>query len=122
MVSAVRGAVSIEENTPGEITQAVEELISKITEQNGLAEEQLIHIIFSITEDITALNPATALRKFGFSTVPLFCVQEAKCDGMLERVIRVLITFNNEQKISPQPVYLGRTRNLRPDLHEGLEN
>ncbi len=119
MVSAVRGAVSIEENTPRQITQAVGELISKITGQNGINEEDFIHIIFSVTEDVSALNPATALRKFGYSSVPLFCVQEAKCDGMLTGIIRVLITFNNPEKISPQPVYLGKTKNLRPDVDAG---
>jgi len=69
-----------------------------------------------MTEDLTAANPATGLRRTGFSATPLFCTQEARVDGALPRVIRVLVTYEAPEGAVPVPVYLDGAEGLRPDL------
>jgi chorismate mutase len=68
--------------------------------------------------DLTAANPATGLRRTGFSSTPLFCTQEARIDGALPRVIRALVTFESLERRASVPVYLDGAEALRPDLGE----
>ena len=72
--------------------------------------------MFSLTDDLTAANPAAGLRKTGFAATPLFCTQEAKIDGALPRVIRVLVTWDSLERRAAVPVYLDGAEVLRPDL------
>ena len=118
MTIAVRGAVQVESNAPHPIKGAVVKLIEEIAERNGISEADIVSIIFSLTRDLTALNPATALRETGFSRVPLFCTQEPDYSGSMPRVIRVLVTVNGETGQKPVPVYLGGAEKLRADLFE----
>ena len=62
VVKAIRGACC-SANTKEEITKNVCDLFNKIAGENKLEAEDLISIHFSVTKDITVLNPATALRK-----------------------------------------------------------
>jgi chorismate mutase len=120
MVKAVRGAVSLESDTQQELILKVEELYSKLLQKNGISEEDIISILFSQTKDIS-YNPAKALRLAKeVADVPLFCTQEAVCmDFPQERMLRVLVTFNTDQKAKTIiPVYLGRAADLRGDLKD----
>ena len=89
--------------------------------------EDIVSLQFTITDDITVLNPATALRKgnpgLDVSQIPLFCSQEAKIDGGMPFVIRALLTAYvelNEDTGGKLPerhnVYLNGAEKLRPDL------
>lgn len=114
MVKAVRGAVMVE-NTEASIRQWVTRLLSRIVETNDLAESDIISILFSQTIDIDALNPATALRSVGYSSVPLFCTQEPRISGAPTGLVRVLLTCNTERE-RLDPVYLNGAEALRKDL------
>lgn len=120
MTLSIRGAISIDENRDDLIESAVQRLISLLLDKNQIQEEELSLILFSVTKDITALNPAAALRRGGrFSSVPLFCTQEPDCQGAMPFMIRVLVQFISLEKRSLFPVYLEKAAVLRPDLVEG---
>lgn len=115
-VRAVRGAVQIERDTADLINKYVGELINKIITENSINKNRIISIQFTVTKDLRSKNPASALRKYGYETIPLFCSQEPDVDGAMERVIRVLITFETDGYSSYSPVYLNGAERLRPDL------
>lgn len=114
MVRAVRGA-TIVENDPASIRAAVTQLVSELQTRNAIDEQDIVSIVFSLTSDIDAHNPATALRSSGYESVPLFCTQEPRIIGSPEGVIRVLLTCSTERE-KLQPVYLNGAESLRADL------
>jgi chorismate mutase len=116
MTRAVRGAIQVSENTALSIEKAGTKLVVEILKTNGIAENQIVSILFSLTEDLTAANPAAGLRRTGFAATPLFCTQEARIDGALPRVIRALVTWDSRERRVPVPVYLDGAEVLRPDL------
>lgn len=116
-VYALRGAVTVENDNPGEIISAVTEMFETLLTLNDLREDELVFIQFSQTKDLRSLNAASALRKGGHgSTVPLFCTQEADVEGGLEKCIRILVLVGHEERCEKKMVYLGRAAGLRPDL------
>jgi len=119
MTRAVRGAIQLPENSVSSIERAGTRLVNEILKQNGIAENQIVSIVFSMTEDLTAANPASGLRRTGFASTPLFCTQEARIDGALPRVIRVLVTWDSLERRITVPVYLDGAEVLRPDLAQG---
>ena len=119
MTRAVRGAIQLPENSAFSIERAGTRLVNEILKQNGIAENQIVSIVFSMTEDLTAANPASGLRRTGFASTPLFCTQEARIDGALPRVIRVLVTWDSLERRITVPVYLDGAEVLRPDLAQG---
>lgn len=117
MVSAVRGATFVENNTKESIEEATIDLMTKILEANSLKERNIISVVFSLTEDLTAANPASSLRSVGFHDVPLFCVQEPKYQTSRGKTLRSLVTFKKFFNFGkPKPVYTGGAQVLRPDL------
>jgi chorismate mutase len=119
MTRAVRGAILVAANDRAGIEAAAVKVVNELLRVNAIAENHIVSIVFSMTEDLTAANPATGLRRTGFSETPLFCVQEAKIDGAMPRVIRVLLTFDSLERRKYIPVYLDGAQALRPDLAEG---
>ncbi len=119
MTRAVRGAIQVGGNTGGEIEAGTIRLVRAVLSANRIAENQLVSILFSVTGDLTAANPATGLRRTGFSATPLFCAQEPPADGAMGRVIRVLVTWNGRGRRPAVPVYLDGAGALRPDLAAG---
>ena len=116
MTRAVRGAIQVAENSAAAIEAAGARLALEIFRVNRIAENHIVSILFSMTEDLTAANPATGLRRTGYSTTPLFCTQEARVEGSLPRVIRVLVTYDSPEGAAAVPVYLDGAEGLRPDL------
>jgi chorismate mutase len=113
---ALRGAVQCE-NQCTDISEQVRLLYDEILSRNGLDEKAIISVIFSVTPDLDALNPATALRKSGRGgDLALFALQEAPSQGGLPRIIRVLIHCYMEESAAPRHVYRNGARALRPDL------
>jgi chorismate mutase len=125
MTRAVRGAVQVGSNTREAIHEAGTRLVRAVLDANGLAETDLVSLLFSLTADLSKGNPATGLRQVGFADVPLFCVQEAGIDGAMPRVIRLLATFEvpaswrERGRTRGEAVYLDGAQALRPDLTRG---
>jgi len=116
MVKAVRGAVGLDENTPEAIEEGVRACMSELVMRNKIRESDIVSILFSQTRDVTAKNPAAALRTLGYRDVPLFCTQEPEYEGSLPLTVRILLTYETEMGEKPSPVYQGRAKALRPDL------
>ena len=120
-VTAIRGATCCD-NTPEEISLYVCQMLNEIITKNGLISEDIISIQFSVTKEITALNPATAIRKgdmkINVSNIPLFCCQEAEMDGGLEYVVRVLVTTYMEEFAPKNNIYINGAERLRPDFYK----
>ena len=116
---AYRGAVCVE-NTAESITENVCLVCNELFAQNKIEAEDVVSLQFSITDDITVLNPATALRRgktnFDSSQIPLFCTQEAKIEGGMKKVVRVLLTAYADSAIERHNVYLNGAEKLRPDF------
>jgi chorismate mutase len=119
MTRAARGAIQVAENSVGAIENGAVKVVSEVLRANALEERHIISIIFSVTEDLHAANPATGLRREGFAGTPLFCAQEPRIDGGMPRVIRVLVTFDSMESREPVAVYLGGAEALRSDLPHG---
>ena len=103
-IFALRGATR-SLNTRDDIEKQTVEMYDELLSRNKLEPEDLVSIIFSVTSDLDAMNPATALRGKGRAAeTALFVTQEAYFPGSLERVIRVLIHCYLDTK----PVYVYR--------------
>jgi len=118
-LAAFRGAICVE-NTVESITENVCLMCRELFSGNNIKAEDIVSLQFSITDDITVLNPATALRKgnpgLDVSAVPLFCCQEAKIDGGMKKVVRALLTAYVDEGQERHNVYLNGAEKLRPDF------
>ena len=113
---ALRGATTVQQNESEPILAATEELMHELLGRNGLAAEDLVSCIFTLTEDLDAEFPAVAAREMGLSAVPLLCTREVPVPGSLPRIIRVLIHCYGEPGHEAQHVYLHDAAALRLDL------
>ncbi len=115
----VRGATCAD-NTKQSIMVNVCEMMDSLVELNNLKTEDIVSIQFTMTPDLDELNPARALRLGGSringSVIPLFTSQEAIEKGMLEHVVRVMITAYLPEGSVLKPVYINGAQKLRPDL------
>jgi len=118
-IVSIRGAITVDNNTTDDVKNATIELFQEIITANNIKNEDIIHIIFSLTKDINAIYPAKILREnFDIADTPLFCVQEADIHGTLEKCIRILIMTNsNSNKKEVKHIYLKGAKNLRPDIN-----
>lgn len=117
MVRGIRGATSVEENTPEAIRSATIELLEKIVEVNDLDIEDIASAFFTVTNDVNADFPAFAARELGWTYVPLLCATEIEVAGSLPGIIRVLLhtnTIKSQKEI--KHVYLNDAVKLRKDL------
>ena len=119
MLYAVRGAIDVVEDNPEAIAEAVKALCAQLFDLNpSLSPLTVLNIFFTQTADLCSKNPALALRESfpAWGGVPLVCSQEVQINGMLPRCIRILIQWQCNDVIQPQPVYLKKAALLRPDL------
>ena len=116
-VRAIRGATTVEGDTVAQITERIGELLGQMLESNQLTRDDLISIIFTATDDITSLFPATGAREFGFGAIPLMCARELSIDGSKPLCLRVLMHVNTDLEASAvSHVYLHQAVDLRDDL------
>jgi chorismate mutase len=116
-VRGIRGAVTVTENSRDTIITATEQLLTLMARENGIASEDMVSILLSMTADLDAAFPAEAARRLGWTLVPLMCTTEIPVAGAMEKCIRVLMHAYTERKQAEvRHVYLGKAANLRPDL------
>ncbi|MCL2230351.1 MAG: chorismate mutase [Treponema sp.] len=117
---ALRGAVQCE-NELEDICAQVSLMYDEILGNNRLDEEDIVSIMFSVTNEINAINPCTALRKSGRATgnLALFSAQEPETKNSLERTIRVIIHCYLEEGAKAVHVYRNGAEVLRPDRAKG---
>jgi len=118
-LQALRGATTCDANTHDEIGEKTRRLVSEVLARNGIEHDDLVSIIFTATEDLTAQFPATAARELGLGDVALLSARELAVDGALPRVVRVLVhCYTERTRDELHHVYLGAARSLRDDLPE----
>ena len=112
---ALRGAAMCE-NSAQDIKKQTVEMYDELLRANKLGEEDIVSVFFSVTGDIDAKNPATALREEGRAeNSSLFVNQEAAFAGSPSGVIRVLIHCYLDAGGKPFHVYINGAEILRPD-------
>jgi chorismate mutase len=114
---AIRGATTVEADTPSDIAQRTTELLDQILDLNNLTADKIVSIFFSTTPDVTSAFPATSARHGGFGEVALMCFQEIPVPGALSHCIRVMLHVSTERDRSELThVYLHGAEGLRNDL------
>jgi chorismate mutase len=116
-VRAIRGATTVDEDDYAQVTTRTIALVRAIVNSNGLGHQDIISILFTATDDIHSMFPATAARQAGFGDVPLLCARELDVDGMQPRCIRVLMHIETSSE-QLHHIYLEGARGLRDDLPE----
>ena len=116
-VRGVRGAIVVAEDTPAGVLDATERLVGTMLERNGVSREDLISMLFTVTDDLTSAFPAEAARRMGLGSVPLMCAREIPVVGSMPRVVRVLMHLHSDRSPADrEPVYLDGAESLRDDI------
>ncbi len=93
----MRGATTFAEDTKADIDAKTQALVLEMLERNSIAHDDLVSIIFTATDDLTAEFPATAARALGLGDVPLLCARELGIAHGMKQTIRVMMHFYGEQ-------------------------
>jgi len=118
LLRAVRGAITVPEDSAEAIGEATALLVTTVLERNALEHEDVVSMIFTATADLHAEFPAAAARQVGLSDVPLICAQEIPVEGAMPRCIRVMVHYYAPAGRPVRHVYLRDARQLRLDLPE----
>ena len=119
VVRGIRGAITVDADTPEAVLDATERLLREIVERNHIAISEVASAFFTVTPDLVSEFPAAAARRMGWTLVPLLNFTEIGVPGRLERCIRVLVHLNTTLGQSEiVHVYLEGARALRPDLEQ----
>jgi chorismate mutase len=85
--------------------------------RNAVEHTNVISLLFTATDDIHSMFPATAARTAGFGDVPLLCARELDINGAQPRCIRVMMHLETSNR-ELHHIYLEGARGLRDDLPE----
>lgn len=116
---ALRGAITLDEDTKSEIDAKTQRLVKEMLARNDIAHDDIVSIIFTATDDVTAEFPAAAARALGLGDVPLLCARELSIQHGMPLCIRVLMHIQTDHRRGAvHHVYLDGARSLRDDLPE----
>lgn len=116
-VVAIRGAITIDENTEENILAASKELIRTIEDENQIDKDKVASIVFSVTRDLNKVAPARAARELGYTNAALMCFNEMEVEDSLKKCIRLMVVYNsNLRQDQIKHIYLRGAKVLRPDL------
>jgi chorismate mutase len=119
-VRAARGAIVVVHDDSEAVLDATERLIATVLERNAVEDEDLISVLFTVTDDLRSAFPAEAARRMGLGRVPLMCAREIPVEGSMPSVIRLLAHFHSERTLDEiAHVYLDGAESLRDDLDRG---
>jgi chorismate mutase len=118
-VRALRGATTVDADTADQVSERVQALVTAMLDRNQVDKEDLISVVFTATDDVHSMFPATAARACGLGDVPLLCARELDIDGGSPLTIRVLMHVSTDRARNQlHHVYLEKARGLRDDLPE----
>jgi len=116
-VRAARGAIVVPEDSAPAVLEATRRLLEEMLAGNDVATDDLISVLFTVTDDLTSVFPAEAARRMGLGSVPLMCAREIPVAGAMPFVVRVLMHFHTERGLAEVThVYLDGAEALRDDL------
>lgn len=96
-VRAVRGATTLDQDSPEQVDSRVRELVRTMIERNGLDSDALISIFFTATPDVRSAFPATAARLMGLTDVPVMGAQELDVAGGMALCVRVMMHIESDR-------------------------
>ena len=116
-VRALRGATTVEVDSVQQVQDRTIALLRAMVERNEVAHDDIISILFTATDDIHSVFPATAARQAGFGDVPLICARELDIDGATPLCIRIMMHISTTTpRAELRHVYLEGAAGLRDDL------
>ena len=114
ITKGIRGAITVEENSPEAIGAATIKLLNEIMKKNNIEIDSISHAIFTLTKDLNADFPAKYARiNLKWDNVPMMCFHELDVPNSLERCLRVLIVINCSESFYPEFVYMDGAERLR---------
>lgn len=112
----VRGATTVDVDSPDAILKATRELLALMIHMNGIESVDVASVIFTTTRDLVSQYPALAARQLGWLDVPLLCSHEMAVPDSLPRCIRILVHWNTDRSQREiRHIYLKEAQSLRPD-------
>ncbi len=112
----IRGATTVEANSPEAILAATTELLAEMMRANDLRVDDVASAFFTTTTDLNAEFPAVAARSLGWNDIALLCGHEMNVPGSLPSCLRILLLVNTEKAASQLVhVYLRGANVLRPE-------
>lgn len=115
-VRAARGAITAVEDSAEVVLEATRRLLDEVIDRNQVPREDLVSILFTVTDDLRSAFPAEAARRMGLGIVPLMCAREIPVNGSMPSVIRILVHFHSERRLDEvEHVYLEGAESLRDD-------
>ena len=116
-VRAARGAILVDEDSAQVVLAATAKLLGAMIERNHVATDDLVSVLFTVTDDLRSAFPAEAARRMGLGKIPLLCAREIPVEGAAPSVVRVLMHFHSEAGLDDvSHVYLDGAESLRDDL------
>ena len=116
-VRAARGAIVVASDDQETLLEASQRLLSSLLERNTVALEDLISVLYTVTEDLRSAFPPEAARRMGLGRVPLLCAREIPVAGAMPAVVRVLAHVHSDKSLEDVVhVYLDGAETLRDDL------
>lgn len=116
---AIRGAITVTENSANAIDAATKELLAAIITENKLKPSAIYSAFFTVTIDLNATFPAKSARDIGWGNIPMMCSTEIPVPGALAQCIRVMVMFNTLNPFRTiKHQYLREAAKLRPDIAE----
>jgi chorismate mutase len=117
----VRGATTVESNSPEAIIDATKELLAAMVKVNEIDQADVASAFFTLTQDLNAEFPAVAARQIGWNDVALLCGHEMNKPGALPMCLRILLHVNTDKPAGEiKHVYLRGARVLRPDIESQI--
>ncbi len=117
MLRALRGATTVDDDTPDQVQQRVVALLEEMFSRNEIDHDQLVSLVFTATDDVRSAFPATAARSIGLGDVPMLCARELDIVGGTPRCIRVMAHLDTTLgRHELRHVYLEGAAGLRDDL------
>jgi chorismate mutase len=115
----LRGATTLDANSKSEVEEKTQRLVKEMLARNDVAHDDIVSMIFTATDDVTAEFPATAARALGLGDIPLLCARELNIEHGMPLCIRVLMhIWSDRSRTDLHHVYLEGARALRDDLPE----
>ena len=116
---ALRGAITLDADTKDEVSEKTQRLVKEMLARNDVNHDDLVSIIFTATDDVTAEFPAAAARALGLGDVPLLCARELGIAHGMPLCVRVMMhLYSQRPRHELHHVYLEGARGLRDDLPE----
>ncbi len=116
-VRALRGATTLDADTVEQMQERVQALLREMLRRNAVHHDDIISIVFTATDDLHSMFPATAARPLGLGDLPLLCARELDVDGATPRCVRILMHFSSDRvQADLKHVYLEGARGLNDEL------